>query len=344
MQGVVETIEDMWSNKLVQKEQEHEQKLQEEETKAPAALAEARKRGDEFEVRLNQAQAAHDAKVEEFRAEANAKHDLKIEEEWQRITRDFEASYAQTVEHAKNAEVWEKKQCDDQIAVEQARNVHLKVEFENYKRETSDRLNEAAAQNLSLQDQIDDLQEQLSLVAKARSAAPANASVPIANPAANTGVPTFDISTPRAPEASASKVEGGPIVEVKTPAVLAQEAKAKLDQLLRGSNEAKPAVGNDKPHLPMQQSGCYTPTEPIRTPPNDSPKSVGKQQQMMGASDLVELVKALTQRDEKDEPKTKEAEVIKLNNMPARESYRNWKNHVRDEVKSCSVQMKLGHG
>ena len=39
--------------------------------------------------------------------------------------------------------------------------------------------------------------------------------------------------------------------------------------------------------------------------------------------------------DEKDKPKTKEAEVIKLNNMPAPESYRNWKNHVRDEVKSC---------
>ena len=57
---------------------------------------------------------------------------------------------------------------------------------------------------------------------------------------------------------------------------------------------------------------------------------------MMGASDLIELVKALTQRDEKDKPKTKEAEVIKLNKMPAPESYRNWKNHVRDEVKSCS--------
>ena len=81
-----------------------------------------------------------------------------------------------------------------------------------------------------------------------------------------------------------------------------------------------------------------TPTEPIKTPPNDSPKSVGKQQQMMGASDLIELVKALTQRDKNDKSKTKEAEVIKLNNMPAPESYRNWTNHVRDEVKSCSYR------
>ena len=57
---------------------------------------------------------------------------------------------------------------------------------------------------------------------------------------------------------------------------------------------------------------------------------------MMGASDLLELVKALTNRDEKDKPKAKEAEIIKLNNMPVPESYRNWKNHVRDEVRSSS--------
>jgi hypothetical protein len=79
-----------------------------------------------------------------------------------------------------------------------------------------------------------------------------------------------------------------------------------------------------------------TPTEAIKTPPNDSPKSATKQQQVMGPSELIELVKALAQMDEKDKPKTKEAEVIKLNNMPAPESYRTWKHHVRDEVKSCS--------
>ena len=128
------------------------------------------------------------------------------------------------------------------------------------------------------------------------------------------------------------------VPELKTPAVLAQEAKAKLESLLKKGTEAEPAAGDGKPCLPVQSSGFHTPTEPVKTPPNDSPKSVGKQQQqqLMGASDLIDLVKALTQRDEKDKPKTKEAEVIKLNNMPAPESYRNWRNHVRDEVKSCS--------
>ena len=119
--------------------------------------------------------------------------------------------------------------------------------------------------------------------------------------------------------------------------MLAQEAKAQLDELLKGVAPPDPAVRNDQPHLPTLSSGFMTPTEPIKTPPHDSPKSVGKQQQVMGASDLIGLVKALTQRDEKDKPKTKEAGVIKLNNIiPAPESYRNWKNHLRDEVKSCS--------
>ena len=97
MQGAVDSIKNDWSNRFIQKEQEYEQRLQDVEIKAVAALAEERKRGDEFEVRLNQAQATHDVKVEEFKAEANTKHDQKIVEERQRITKEFEASYAQTV-------------------------------------------------------------------------------------------------------------------------------------------------------------------------------------------------------------------------------------------------------
>ena len=43
-------------------EQEYEQRLQEVEGKAISAVNEERKRGDELEVRLNQAQASHDKK------------------------------------------------------------------------------------------------------------------------------------------------------------------------------------------------------------------------------------------------------------------------------------------
>ena len=102
--------------------------MQDVEAKAIAAIAEERKRGDELEVRLNQAQATHDVRVEEFKAEANTKHDLKIVEERQRITKEFEASYAQTVEHARTATAAAKKQYEKQAVIEQARFIQLKVE------------------------------------------------------------------------------------------------------------------------------------------------------------------------------------------------------------------------
>ena len=181
----------------------------------------------------------------------------------------------------------------------------MRTEFENYKKEMAEKINEAAineaaAQNLSLQDQIDDLQELLKHVAKAQHASVPKASVQNAEPAATASVP---LATPRASDAQAAKGSDEPIQELKTPAVLAQEAKAKLDELLKGgSSQQKPAVGNDQPQLPTQ-SGFFTPTEAIKTPPNDSPKSATKQQQVMGPSDLIELVKALTQREEKDKPK-----------------------------------------
>ena len=191
MHGVVDKIKNMWSNRYALQEQEHKQRLQDVEAKALTAIAEERKRGDELEVRFNQAQATHDAMVEEFKVEANTKHELKIAEERQRITKEFEASYAQTVEHARSAIATAKKQYEEQAAIEQAGFIQLKVEFENYKREMSEKINEAAAQDLSLQDQIDDLQDQLSHVAKAQPASVPKTSVPKAEPAANAGVPTY---------------------------------------------------------------------------------------------------------------------------------------------------------
>ena len=234
MHGVVDSIRSEWSSRPVMQEQEYEQRLQDVENKAIGALNEERKRGDEL--------------------------DQKIAEERQRITSEFEASYAQTVEHAKGAIAATKKQYEDQAAIEQAKFIQLRTEFENYKKEMAEKINEAAAQNLSLQDQIDDLQEQLKHVAKAQQASVPKASVQKAEPATIAGVPHFNIATPRAPDAQAARGSEEPVLELKTPAVLAQEAKAKLDELLKeGTPQQKPAVGDDKPHLPTH-SGFMTPT------------------------------------------------------------------------------------
>ena len=167
----------------------------------------------------------------------------------------------------------------------------------------SDKLNEAAAQNLSLQGQIDNLTEQISMVAKVRAnasgaVASGEASVPkFKEHAAGNGVPIhYNIGTPRVAEEGTKATDGEAIHEIKTPAVLAQEAKEKLDTLLKKSNEPELAAGDGRPHLPIS-SGYYTPTEAIKTPLNESPKSLGKQQQLMGATDFIELVKALTSRE-----------------------------------------------
>ena len=71
MHGVVDSIKNDWSNRLTKQEQEYEQRLQDVESKAIGAVNDERKRGDELEVRLNQAQASHDKRVEDFKAEAN---------------------------------------------------------------------------------------------------------------------------------------------------------------------------------------------------------------------------------------------------------------------------------
>ena len=193
-----------------------------------------------------------------------------------------------------------------------------------------EKLNEAAVQNLNLQDQIDDLQSKLDQLANAQRTGAHRTAAPKIETATGDGVPTFKISTPKAPE-EVKVADEGAVPELKTPAVLAQEAKAKLENMLKTSNQVEPAAGDGKPKLPTRSPGFFTPTEhvpsePAKTPPNESPKNAKpQQQQIMGTSDLIELVKVLTSRDEKDKPKTKEAEVIKLNNMPAPESYRNWK-------------------
>lgn len=170
------------------------------------------------------------------------------------------------------------KQAENSIALEQAKYIQLKTEFEKYKAEMSENLNEAAAQNLSLQDQIDDLNEKIAMLSKARPGTPRDASSASAMPAAGNGAPVYSIGTPKPADDGSKKPEAEPISEIKTPAVLAQEAKEQLDRLLNQGKKDEPAVGNDKPpHLPLG-SEVHSPTEPFKTPA-ETPKSVGKPQQ-----------------------------------------------------------------
>ena len=166
--------------------------------------------------------------MEDFKVEANTKHDQKIAEERQRITSEFEASYAQTVEHAKNAIAATKKQYEDQAAIDQARFISLKQNLITTKGKWPRRSTRQRAQNLSLQDQIDDLQEQLKHVAKAQHASVPKASVQNAETAATASVPHFNIATPRASDAQAAKGSDEPIQELKDACSVGARSKSQV--------------------------------------------------------------------------------------------------------------------
>ena len=218
MNEVLQGLRNEFNGRLIQKDQDCQQKVQDAESRALAATKVAQDRCKEVEARLATTQAAYDTKIGDLQAEANQLHSLKLEEERRRITKEFEASYAQTVEEAQQAIAAIKKRCDDQVAVEQARAIQIKVELEQHHAEMEDKLNEAAVQNLNLQDQIDDLQSKLDQLANAQRTSTLRTAAPKVETATGDGVPTFQISTPKAPETA--KVTNEEVVrELKTPAV-----------------------------------------------------------------------------------------------------------------------------
>ena len=122
---------------------------------------------------------------------------------------------------------------------------------------------------------------------------------------------------------------------------LAADAKEKLSNLF-ATTPAGSAAPPKLPPLPVQRP----PNEEANNEPSvRSPAVVASEPDKRGSEtglglsgqQLVDLITRLTSKDSDDErPRTKEAETIKLNDMPAPEAYRHWRNHVRDEVKSCS--------
>ena len=189
MNEVLQGLRNEWDSRLVQKEQECDQRAQDAESQALAAISVAKDRSEELEARWTKTQATYDANIGELQAEANKLHNPKPEEERTRITKEFEASYAQTVGDAQKAVAAVQKQCEEQVALEQARFIQVKAECEKYKNETDERLNEAAAQNLGRQDQIDDLQSKLDMIAKACLSSTEKPAAPRIETATGSGVP-----------------------------------------------------------------------------------------------------------------------------------------------------------
>ena len=68
MNEVLQGLRNEWNNRLIQKDQECEQRVQDAESKALAALKAAKERSEETEARLATTQATYDAKIGELQA------------------------------------------------------------------------------------------------------------------------------------------------------------------------------------------------------------------------------------------------------------------------------------
>ena len=91
------------------------------------------------------------------------------------------------------------------------------------------------------------MQYKLDMIAKARQSSTERPAAPRIEVATGSGVPVYNISTPKALLAADAKAGDQEIPELKTPAVLAQEAKAKFEQKPDKGTEAEPAAGDGKP-------------------------------------------------------------------------------------------------
>ena len=77
MNEVLQGLRNEFNNRLIQKDQECQQRVQDAESKALAATKVAQDRCKEVEDRLTATQAAYDAKVGDLQNEANQLHNLK---------------------------------------------------------------------------------------------------------------------------------------------------------------------------------------------------------------------------------------------------------------------------
>lgn len=300
---------------------------------------------DLLEAFKTEAASEHHAKIAELKKNELNKYNLKLAEVRSSVASKYQSLVGSTINDAK-------------LGIEDFRRSEA-AEFQDAQTKYELELSRAESQNRSLQDRIEDLEIELDLVRRLPPASqPAFAS--------NTAVP----STPVAAEASKMTHHAEPAPAASEPSVferLKAKAAAELKSAFRsdskaehfdmasfnsarsdgGRSEANDAAAPkssaerpENPKLPvLPVEGARTPTVEVPSPSIRS--QVGKPPPQGGVSqeDLITILSQLaTNTGAPSRPRAKEADSIKFPDMPTPESYRNWKNQVKDEVKSCSDQ------
>ena len=141
----------------------------------------------------------------------------------------------------------------------------------------------------------------------------------------------LEFATPK----SANAVAGATSVPNTAMADLAADAKEKLHNLFSST----PAGSTAPPELPNWPVQIQNDENANQEPSVRSPTIAASEPDKLKGADVVgglsgqqllDLITRLTSKDwDGEKPGTKEAETIKLNDMPAPEANRHWRNHVR---------------
>ena len=192
---------------------------------------------------------------------------------------------------------------------------------------------QAAEHNFQFQERVDELVEKLN-----KQNAPTLRIEELDQGAGDILIEVF--ATPKGP---ASAEAGATPMPNTAKSNLAADARGKLHSLF---TTATPAGSTAPPQLPPllvqrqphenvnQEPSVRSPVIAASEPDKLKTADVGAG---LSGQQLLDLISRLTSKDlDGEKLRTKEAETIKLNDMPAPEAYLHCRNHVRDEVKSCS--------
>ena len=253
-------------------------------------------------------------------AHVTAQYEQRFSELRGSLEADCKRIVDETVEYAKHGMEGYKK--EEQAMIQEIRE------------ECSRQENQAAELNYQLQGQVEDLMEKLN-----KYSAPEikiDRAVEVDDGQGGNNVDLY--MTPKSMVGTKAGAEPMPNAGMGS---LAMDAKERLSNLF-STTPAGSAAPPKLPPLPVQRQqeddGNQEPSVPSPTAlASDTGKKAADAGLGLSGQQLLDLITRLTSKDSDGEkPRTKEAETIKLNDMPAPEAYRHWRNHVRDEVKSCS--------
>ena len=249
-------------------------------------------------------------------AHVTAQYEQRFSELRGSLEADCKRIVDETVEYAKNGMEGFKK--EEQAVIQEIRE------------ECSRQENQAAELNFQLQGQVEELMEKLNKYSAPEISVDRAVEVDDAQGGNNVDL----YMTPKSAVGTKAGAEPMPNTGMSS---LAMDAKERLSNLF-STTPAGSAAPPKLPPLPVQRQNDDDANQEHSVPSptviaSDPGKKAAEAGLGLSGQQLLDLITRLTYGEK---PRTKEAETIKLNDMPAPEAYRHWRNHVRDEVKSCS--------